>query len=47
MSFDFFKPSNIKEASELLKNPGYVAVVGGTDTVVKVNIFIEENLWKI
>ena len=36
MSFDFYKPSNIKEASELLKNPGYVAVVGGTDTVVKV-----------
>ncbi len=36
MSFEFYKPSNIKEASELLKNPGYVAVVGGTDTVVKV-----------
>ena len=36
MSFDFYKPSNIKEASELLKNPGYVALVGGTDTVVKV-----------
>ncbi len=36
MSFEFYKPSNIKEASELLKNPGYIAVVGGTDTVVKV-----------
>lgn len=36
MSFEFYKPSNVKEASELLKNPGYVAVVGGTDTIVKV-----------
>ncbi len=36
MSFEFFKPKSVKEASELLKNPGYIAVVGGTDTVVKV-----------
>ena len=36
MSFEFYKPSNLKEASELLKNTGYVAIAGGTDTVVKI-----------
>lgn len=36
MSFEFYKPSNVNEASELLKNPGYIAIVGGTDTVVKI-----------
>lgn len=36
MSFKFFKPKSVKEASELLKNANYIAVVGGTDVVVKV-----------
>lgn len=36
MSFEFYKPSNLKEASDLLKNTGYVAIAGGTDTVVKI-----------
>lgn len=36
MGFEFFKPKTVKEASELLKQPGYIAIVGGTDAVVKI-----------
>ena len=44
MSFKFFKPTTVKEASELLKNPGYIAVCGGTDIVVKVRGGFYKNL---
>lgn len=36
MSFAFYKPTSVKEASEMLKQPGYIAMVGGTDTIVKI-----------
>lgn len=31
----FFKPATTSAASELLKNPGYLAIAGGSDLIVK------------
>lgn len=32
----FFKPGTVEEASRLLTNPGYLAIAGGTDLIVKI-----------
>lgn len=44
MSYDFFKPATVKEASELLKKEGYFALAGGTDLIVKIRNNFFKNL---
>ncbi len=34
-NFNYFRPANVKEASEMLARPGYLAIAGGTDLIVK------------
>ena len=43
-NYEIFKPQTVKEASDLLKNDGYMPLAGGTDMVVKIKNGFFKNL---